>query len=153
MKKRLILSMTILLILSITACTGSVSEEISEEEIEEENTSEIEEEIISETEEDNLEEEIEEESNTQEFSIIASEWEFDTSTITVNEGDTVILHLISEDVTHGFSLSDFDISETLSPGDEVTIEFIADKEGSFTFSCSVPCGSGHSSMTGEIIVQ
>ena len=34
-----------------------------------------------------------------------------------------------------------------------TIEFTADKQGTFTVFCSVFCGSGHSGMKGKIIIK
>ena len=88
-----------------------------------------------------------------EFNMIAKQWEFDPGTITVSRGDKVILHIKSVDVTHGFALPDFGISQILEPGKEVTIEFIADKKGTFTFFCNVPCGSGHLSMRGTLVVE
>jgi cytochrome c oxidase subunit 2 len=35
----------------------------------------------------------------------------------------------------------------------VTVEFVADKAGTFTFSCSVYCGKGHRGMKGELVVS
>lgn len=87
------------------------------------------------------------------FEMTAKQWEFEPSTITVNRGDTVELHIESLDVTHGFSLPDFGINEVLEPGKDVHVEFVADKTGTFTFACSVPCGSGHGRMSGQLVVQ
>jgi len=89
----------------------------------------------------------------KEFEIIAKQWEFIPSTIRVNLGDRVELHVESTDVAHGFMLPEFGISEYLNPGVDVHIDFIADKTGTFSFSCSVPCGSGHGRMTGQLIVE
>src|SRR3989338_4207391 len=72
------------------------------------------------------------------FDIIARQFEFDPGTIEVNAGDTVELHLKSEDVTHGFRLAEFGINEELEPGKEVGVTFVADKKGTFRFYCSVP---------------
>lgn len=90
---------------------------------------------------------------TKEFNVIAKRWDFSPSTITVNEGDTVILNIESIDVTHGFAIPDFGVSESLSPGNTVKIEFVADKTGTFSFFCNVFCGSGHSGMRGTLVVQ
>ncbi len=87
-----------------------------------------------------------------EFDLVAKKFEFVPNTITVNKGDTVVLHITSEDVEHGFSISEYDISETISVGEEVTVEFLADKPGEFTFRCSVFCGSGHTGMAGTLNV-
>jgi heme/copper-type cytochrome/quinol oxidase subunit 2 len=91
--------------------------------------------------------------NVKEFNIVARQWEFDPSVIEVNQGDRVILHIESVDVTHGFGLPEFNINEELRPGETVDVEFVADKKGSFTFSCTVYCGSGHGSMKGTLIVN
>ncbi len=89
----------------------------------------------------------------KEFDIIARNWEFVPDTIEVNLGDKVELHIESVEGTHGFSLSDFGINERLEPHQDVHVDFIADKTGTFTFACSVPCGSGHSRMSGQLIVK
>ena len=97
--------------------------------------------------------ETEEVPEIKEFNIIAKRWDFSPSTITVNEGDTVILNIQSIDVTHGFAISEFGVSEQLVSGNTVKVEFIADKKGTFSFFCNVFCGSGHSSMKGTLVVQ
>lgn len=90
---------------------------------------------------------------TQTFDMVAQQFEFSPSTITVNVGDTVVLNLTTSDVPHGFSLPQFDVSTTITPGKTKTVEFVADEAGTFTFSCSVVCGSGHSGMKGQIVVN
>jgi cytochrome c oxidase subunit II len=91
-------------------------------------------------------------STTKTFTMTASQFAFDPSTITVNKGDTVVIKVKSTDVTHGFALPDFGIDQKLEPNNEVTITFVADKTGTFTFFCNVPCGVGHREMKGTITV-
>ncbi len=88
----------------------------------------------------------------KEFNMEAKQWEFIPSTITVKQGDKVILHITSTDVKHGFSLSEFGIKEELNPGETTTVEFIADKKGTFSFFCNVQCGAGHTGMKGNIVI-
>ncbi len=88
-----------------------------------------------------------------EIDMTAKQWEFIPSVITVNQGDLVRIKATSVDVPHGFALPEFGVSEYLDPGQEVTIEFVADKKGTFTFFCNVACGQGHSQMRGTLIVQ
>jgi cytochrome c oxidase subunit II len=95
----------------------------------------------------------EKKSNVKEFTMKAVQWDFQPSVITVKEGDTVKISITSEDVTHGIRLSEYGISENLKPGKTTTIEFVADKKGTFSFFCSVPCGSGHRQMKGTLIVE
>ena len=92
-------------------------------------------------------------SDTVEMDVTAKQFEFVPSTIKVKQGQKVILHIKSLDVTHGFALPDYKINAYLEPGKEVTVEFVADKKGTFTFFCSVPCGSGHRSMKGTLVVE
>jgi len=104
-------------------------------------------------EEDEYHDEVTLTGETKEFTMIARKWEFEPSEIRVNLGDLVDIHVMSEDVSHGFFLPDFDVNEMLEPGVEVNVEFVADKKGTFTFSCNVPCGRGHGGMRGTLIVE
>ncbi len=92
-------------------------------------------------------------STVKEFALTASKWDFAPSTITVTKGDTVKLTITSTDVKHGIAIPVYSINEDLPVGEEVEIEFVADQAGTFPFRCSVSCGSGHSDMTGTLIVE
>lgn len=88
-----------------------------------------------------------------EIDMIAKQWVFEPDTVTVNEGDTVKLNVESIDVAHGIGINAFGIRERLEPGKTVNIEFVADKKGTFSFFCTIFCGSGHSGMKGTLIVK
>ena len=88
----------------------------------------------------------------KEFKVEAKSWEFLPDTIEVKKGDKVRLLVTSLDVPHGLSIPEYGINERLDPGKTVTVEFTADKTGSFTAFCSVFCGAGHSKMGGQIVV-
>lgn len=88
-----------------------------------------------------------------EIDMTARQWEFEPGTVTVKEGQKVKLNIKSVDVTHGFALPDFGVSQRLEPGKTEIVEFTADKKGTFTFFCSVACGSGHQSMKGTLVVE
>lgn len=91
--------------------------------------------------------------DVKEFKMTAKQFAFTPDTIEVNKGDKVRLVITSMDVPHGFSIPEYGINERLNPGKPATIEFTADKEGTFTTFCSVFCGSGHSNMKGKIVVK
>ena len=91
--------------------------------------------------------------DVKEFKMTAKQFAFEPETIEVNKGDRVRLIVTSTDVPHGIGIPEYGINERLDVGKPVTIEFIADKEGSFSSFCSVFCGSGHSKMKGKIIVK
>lgn len=87
------------------------------------------------------------------FDMTAKKWSFEPGAITVNKGDKVRLSITSVDVAHGFSLPDFGVNASLKPNETTTVEFTADKTGTFSFFCSVFCGAGHSEMNGTLIVK
>lgn len=90
---------------------------------------------------------------TKTFDVVAKQFEFNPGTIEVNEGDTVVLKIKSIDTTHGIAIPQFGVSETLNPGEEKTVTFVADKKGTYDFYCNVYCGSGHGSMKGTLVVK
>lgn len=94
-----------------------------------------------------------EETPIKEFTITAKQWNFEPSVITVNKGDRVKITITSADVAHGFAISDYGVNKRIDAGKTEVVEFTADKTGTFTYRCSVPCGSGHSTMGGTLIVE
>ncbi|AGK53424.1 heme/copper-type cytochrome/quinol oxidases subunit 2 [Bacillus sp. 1NLA3E] len=85
----------------------------------------------------------------KEITVNAANYKFAPNEIHVNQGDTVELSLENSAGGHGMEIAEFGVRLT-SDG---TAEFVADKKGTFTFSCLVPCGVGHKKMTGKIIVE
>jgi heme/copper-type cytochrome/quinol oxidase subunit 2 len=73
----------------------------------------------------------------------------------VSRGERVVLKLKSSDVIHGFSLKDFGIfvSGGIHPGKVVLVSFIADRAGTFQFSCNAICGDNHQNMQGTLVVK
>ncbi len=75
--------------------------------------------------------------------------------IEVTKGDRVVLKLKSSDVIHGFSLKDFGVfvSDGIHPGKVVLVSFVADRVGTFQFSCNAICGDNHQNMQGTLVVK
>ena len=94
------------------------------------------------------------ESNVKEFTITAKQWEFDIKEIRVKKGDRVKIHVKSFDVRHGFFIPQYNVNENqIKPGQDADIEFVASREGTWAYFCSVPCGKGHKDMRGNLIVE
>lgn len=89
----------------------------------------------------------------KEFYVEASRFKFEPNTIAVTQGDKVKIRAKSIDVPHGFAIDEYGINLYLTPGEEKTTTFVANKAGTFTFYCNLPCGVGHSAMKGKLIVQ
>ena len=93
-------------------------------------------------------------SATRSFEVIASRWKFEPAVLEVDEGDRVILRLRSSDTAHGLAIKEFKVKKDLpDTGEEVTVEFVATKAGTFKVECSEYCGKGHSKMRGRLVVR
>ena len=87
------------------------------------------------------------------FEITASRFQYEPSTLEVQVGDPVKITLKSADGTHGFAIKKLKLKTTIPKGgDPVTVEFVADKAGTYEFACSEYCGSGHRGMKGTLVV-
>ena len=76
-------------------------------------------------------------------------------TLHATVGDTVKITLTSGDfVEHDISLTDFGVAsrKVMTQGSSTTITFVAEKSGTFSYTCTIP---GHSDlgMKGEITVE
>jgi len=85
----------------------------------------------------------------------AERFDFTPSRITVAPGETIEIHLTSDDTAHGFKIAgtDIDVDIPKRGRGEVIVHFTADGEGPWRFECSRMCGAGHHFMRGDIIVK
>jgi cytochrome c oxidase subunit 2 len=88
----------------------------------------------------------------QEVKLIASAvtFKYDKSEYRVKKGVPVKLILEMKDGNHGAKLADFNVNLN---ADNPTATFTPDKAGTFLIKCSVPCGTGHMTMTANLIVE
>ncbi len=86
------------------------------------------------------------------FQIEATTSQFSPALLKVNPGDQVNLELISMDVAHGLSIDSYGVDVHADPGQPGRLSFIADKAGIFRLRCSIPCGSMHPFITGQLTV-
>ncbi len=88
-----------------------------------------------------------------EIQMTAKKYEYSPNPIRVKKGERVRLIITATDRDHGFKLEAFNIEQRLKKGVPTTVEFTADKAGTFPFKCSVHCGFGHGGMKGTLIVE
>ncbi|RMG43788.1 MAG: Sec-dependent nitrous-oxide reductase [Acidobacteria bacterium] len=102
-------------------------------------------------------ERIERRGRTVEIFMTAVRSHFNPEHVEVHEGDHVIWHITNveraKDATHGFVLPGYNINLSIEPGETDTIEFDADRSGTFTFYCSEFCSALHLEMTGYFLVK
>ncbi len=87
------------------------------------------------------------------FDIKAKQFTFEPDTITVKKGDTVRLTVTSVDVAHGIGIPEFNVNLKVAKGETNSVEFVADKAGTYTIRCNVFCGSDHKNMKATLVVE
>jgi len=77
--------------------------------------------------------------------------------VEVNQGDKVFFHLtnidLDQDATHGFGINDYDLNFEVQPGQTGTLEFVAEKEGTYPIYCTNFCSALHQEMGGYLLVK
>ncbi|HSO07899.1 MAG TPA: cytochrome c oxidase subunit II [Pelomicrobium sp.] len=67
-------------------------------------------------------------------------------------GQPVRLAMTSQDVIHSFYVPAFRVKQDVLPGRYTSLWFEPTREGEFALLCAEFCGTGHSRMTGRIVV-
>ena len=88
----------------------------------------------------------------REITIVAERYEYSPPSITLKKEETVILHLVSRDRVHGFNVKALGVRADVMPGAEIRVRVTPHKMGIFPFKCDLFCGSGHTDMSGTIVV-
>ncbi len=90
---------------------------------------------------------------TQDVKVATFQFGFTPNVIHAGVGDTILIHLASRDVAHGFYLDGYGIEERVEPGQTKEVRFVADRAGTYRFRCAVTCGSLHPFMIGQLVVE
>ncbi|MEM4260172.1 MAG: cupredoxin domain-containing protein [Candidatus Woesearchaeota archaeon] len=122
--RKILIACSVIVILFFTACTSSSNTSSSSNNTDNENLNDLTANIVA-----NNQNKIE--PTTKAFDMRIVNLQFEPNTIFVNKGDRVFLYFLNEKPIH-FSLDAFGVSEYVRTG---SIEFVADKTGSFNFVC------------------
>lgn len=92
--------------------------------------------------------------NVKEFDITADEYSFSPTSISVSKGDTVKINFKNNgNFTHNYIIDELGLETRNVPkGGTDMIEFVADKEGTFTYYCSID-SHANLGMKGELEVK
>ncbi len=85
--------------------------------------------------------------------VTAKKFEFEPSTIELKLGEPVVLEITTADRKHGLKSPELGIDAVVVPGKPTLVHLRPEKAGTFSFHCSVFCGSGHEDMSGQIVVM
>lgn len=90
---------------------------------------------------------------TKEFNLENQALSFTVKEMRVKKGDKVKVTFKVNQGTHDWTLDEFGAqTKTVAAGESDTVEFVADKVGSFEYYCSVP-GHRQAGMKGMLIVE
>lgn len=137
MKKSILVTLFLSLILVLAACGGDDSGSATDTEVD------------NPTEETESTSGAEDSTSNNEIEINASNFEFDQAEYTVNAGEEVKLSLTNVEGMHGIGIDEVDVS---IEGDGEAV-FTPEEPGEYTIYCNIPCGEGHADMVSTLIVQ
>jgi cytochrome c oxidase subunit 2 len=83
----------------------------------------------------------------------AGKYDFEPSTIEVQQGERVVLRVTSIDRLHGIGIKKFGVNKEVPKGKTVDVEFVASEPGTFAVLCTEDCGKGHDDMAGSLVVK
>lgn len=91
--------------------------------------------------------------NTKTFNISSKPFEFSVKEIRVKKGDAVKIVLVNEQGFHDWVIDEFSArTKQLNAGETDSVEFVADKAGTFEYYCSVG-NHRQMGMVGKLIVE
>ena len=91
--------------------------------------------------------------NRREFTVTARDYRFSPSRLEVIQDDLVKLTVQSEDVAYSLTIDEYRVSKRVPAGGSTTLEFRADRTGTFAFYSNMTSDSRHAQMRGELIVR
>jgi heme/copper-type cytochrome/quinol oxidase subunit 2 len=86
------------------------------------------------------------------FAVTLRKYAFAPARIEVRQDDLVKIELHSEDIAHSFTIDAYRVAKRVDSGHPVTIEFRADRAGTFPFYCNLQIDDGCRKMRGELVI-
>ena len=90
--------------------------------------------------------------NRRVFALTARNYAFEPSKLEVIKDDLVRLTIEGTDQVHSFAIDEYRIAKRIAPGSTVTIEFRAERAGTFTYYCNIATDPGCKAMRGTLVV-
>jgi nitrous-oxide reductase len=88
-----------------------------------------------------------------EVTVTARKYSFTPSRIEVTQDDIVRITLKAEDIPHSLTIDEYRIAKRAAPGQPASIEFRADKAGTFPFYCNLTSDERCKEMRGQLVVN
>ena len=88
-----------------------------------------------------------------EFTITAKDYRFSPDRLEVSQDDLVKVTVRSEDVAYSVTIDEYRVSKRVPAGGTTTLEFRADRPGTFPFYSNLTNDSRHGSTKGQLVVR
>ena len=89
----------------------------------------------------------------REIALTARNYRFSPNRIEVAQDDLVKLTVQSEDVAYSLTIDEYRVSRRVPAGGSTTLEFRADRAGTFAFYSNLTNDARHAQMRGELVVR
>ena len=83
----------------------------------------------------------------------AKDYRFTPARLEVTQDDLVKVTVQSQDVAYSLTIDEYRVSKRIPAGGSTTLEFRADRVGTFAFYSNMTSDSRHANMRGELIVR
>ncbi len=91
--------------------------------------------------------------NRREIALTARNYRFSPNRIEVAQDDLVKLTVQSEDNAYSVTIDEYRVSRRVPAGGTTTLEFRADRAGTFAFYSNLTNDARHAQMRGELVVR
>ena len=91
--------------------------------------------------------------NKRDITLTARNYSFSPARIEVAQDDLVKLTVTSEDNAYSLTIDEYRVSRRVPAGGSTTLEFRADRAGTFAFYSNLTNDARHAQMRGELIVR
>lgn len=89
----------------------------------------------------------------REVTLTARNYSFSPNRIEVGQDDLLKLTVQSEDHAYGFTIDAYRLAKRVPAGGSTTLEFRADRPGTFDFYSNLSNDARHSQMRGQLVVR
>ena len=89
----------------------------------------------------------------REFTVTARDYSFSPNRVEAVQDDLIKLTVQSADNAYGFTIDEYRVSKRVPAGGATTIEFRADRAGTFAFYSGLKSDSRHEQMRGQLVVR
>ena len=91
--------------------------------------------------------------NKREITVTGRNYKFSPARIEVAQDDLVKLTVHSEDNAYSLTIDEYRVSRRVPAGGSTTLEFRADRPGTFAFYSNMTNDARHAQMRGELVVR